>query len=139
MSQTTLSFRGREHSDRRHAPSEHKLRERSPESITTARPVATGERATAGWGYGFRARRQVGETDLPTPRNDSVVCDAVPLAGLPAYRRWVARPRGGLRLRHNSPTLMRELQHTTEVIDDLIDDPSGRTFRGRNPLSHGSI
>jgi len=56
-----LSFRGREHSDRRYAPSEHKLRERSPESITTDRPVASGERATAGWGYGFRARRQVGE------------------------------------------------------------------------------
>ncbi len=35
-SQTTLSFRGRERSDRRFAPSEC---ERSPESITTGRAV----------------------------------------------------------------------------------------------------
>jgi hypothetical protein len=41
MAATVLSFRGREHSDRRYAPSEHRLRERSPESITTAPAVAT--------------------------------------------------------------------------------------------------
>jgi hypothetical protein len=34
-----MSFRGREHSDRRNAPSEHRLLERSLESITTSLAV----------------------------------------------------------------------------------------------------
>src|ERR1700730_14617977 len=42
---TLTSFRGREHSDRRFAPSEHRLRERRPESITTGLPVCDAAHA----------------------------------------------------------------------------------------------
>jgi hypothetical protein len=46
---------GREHSDRRFAPSEHRLRERSPESITTGLAVAmAGGIDRTVWSYGFR-------------------------------------------------------------------------------------
>jgi hypothetical protein len=57
-----MSFRGRDR------------RERSPEPITTGRWYESGGGATVAnitaWGYGFRARRQIGLTDLPAPRND---------------------------------------------------------------------
>ena len=69
-----MSFRGREHSDRRYVPSEHRLRERSPQSITTGH-ADCDERVIARivWGYGFGARWQVGTADLPAPRNDGQV------------------------------------------------------------------
>jgi len=65
------SFRGRQHWDRCYAPSEHRLHERSPESITTGPAVATRRIHHAPWGYGFPARWQVGKTDVPAPRNDT--------------------------------------------------------------------
>jgi hypothetical protein len=66
------SFRGREHSDRRYAPSEHRLRERSPESISAGLQLQ--------WHVAFSAPPGVmdsglagrpAKADLPAPRNDA--------------------------------------------------------------------
>jgi hypothetical protein len=42
---------------------------------------------TTAWGYGFRARREIGLADFPAPRNDigGATCEAVQLAG----ERWI--------------------------------------------------
>jgi hypothetical protein len=90
------SFRGREHSDRRYAPSEDRLRERSPESISTGLQLQ--------WHVAFHAPPWVmdsglagrsAKADLPTPRNDAegwitltLICRANP-PGLAACWDWV--------------------------------------------------
>ena len=51
-----------------YAPSEHRLRERSPESITTGPAVVTRRMHHPNWVRW--ARWQVGKTDLPARRND---------------------------------------------------------------------
>src|SRR5258708_19006445 len=90
MAATVLSFRGREHSDRRYAPSEHRLRERSPESMTTGH-ADCDERVIACivWGYGFRARWQVGTADLRRRRS------AKPIIPIAQSTWWWALPPAG--------------------------------------------
>ena len=85
------SFRGREHSDRRYAPSEHRLRERSPESISKGLAVAMARAFSAPPGVmdsGLAGRSA--KADLAAPRNDAegwitlaLICPANP-AGLAA-------------------------------------------------------
>src|ERR1700694_5516808 len=68
---TLTSFGGREHSDRRYAPSEHMLRERRPESITAVGAAMRGRgpppHRLGLWIPGSSASR---ERHLATPRND---------------------------------------------------------------------
>src|ERR1700738_53029 len=83
------SFRGREHSDRRYAPSEHRRRERSPESITTGPCSCDTAHRPPPWGYGFRARWHVGKTDLPAPWNDAGETTAAGTSSVPTPRDHV--------------------------------------------------